>query len=334
MSETLKFGLIGVSNIAREWMHGAISRNPDTEVISVLGSDKERTETFAKDMEIAKTYLDLEAFLADPELDAVYISTTNEKHHYAAIAAARAGKHIICEKPLALTVAEAEEMVSVAQECGVVLATNHHIRNMETHRAIKAVIDSGEIGRITSGRVAFTVDLPEHLARWRMNDPGTGAGVMLDLTVHDVDTLRYYFGADPVRVVGLDASINPKADVIKDNVALIWEFPGKCLIVSQDTFLVPFGGTSIQLHGTKGSIMGDQVLWQTAQGEVSVTTTEGKRTIIVEHKVPYDRTIADFVLATKGQGQPSASGRDGLASLRFTLEAEKAIDTGCAVNLG
>ncbi|PBB52933.1 MULTISPECIES: Gfo/Idh/MocA family oxidoreductase [Mesorhizobium] len=329
----LRWGLLGASNIAKEWLHTSISKHPDCEVVSVYSRDQQRAAAYAQDLGLQRYFTQISAFLADPELDAVYISTTNEKHRDEAIAAANAGKHILCEKPLALNVEDAQAMIDAAQAAGVVLATNHHLRNMETHRAIKDVIKSGQLGHITSARISFTVDLPDNLARWRLNDPKTGAGVVLDLTVHDMDLLRFYFDADPVSVTAMGLTSGSAPHGIKDNVMTIWEFPGRLLVSCHDTFLVPFGGTAIDVHGVSASVHGADVLWQKPQGRITVRDTEGTHEIRVEHLVPYDRTVADFVKAVRGTGEPSVTGEDGKKALRLALAAVQAMETGKTVHL-
>ena len=329
----LKWGLIGASNIAKQWMHASINRHPDCEVVSVYSRDRERASGYAQDLRLQRHFTHLEPFLADPELDAVYISTTNDKHREEAIAAAKAGKHILCEKPLALTVEDAQAMIDAANAAGVVIATNHHLRNMETHRAIKDVIKSGQLGHVTSARISFTVDLPGDLARWRLNDPKTGAGVVLDLTVHDMDLLRFYFDADPVSVTAMGLTSGNAPHGIKDNVMTIWEFPGRLLVSCHDTFLVPFGGTAIDVHGMSGSVHGADVMWQKPQGRITVRGADGTHEIRVEHLVPYDRTVEDFVKAVRGTGQPSVTGEDGIKALRLALAAVQSIETGTAVRL-
>jgi 1,5-anhydro-D-fructose reductase (1,5-anhydro-D-mannitol-forming) len=329
----VRWGLIGASNIAKQWLCGSINRHPDCEVVSVYSRNEARAAAFAKDLGLQRQSTSLTDFLADPGIDAVYISTTNEKHHDEAIAAAKAGKHILCEKPLALSVADAQAMVDAADEAGVVFATNHHLRNMETHRAIKNIITSGQLGQITSARIAFTVDLPDDLARWRLNDPAAGAGVILDLTVHNMDLLRFYFDANPVAVTAMGVTSGAAPKGIKDNVMTVWEFPGRLLVSCQDSFLVPFGGTAVDVHGTLGSVHGDNVLWQKPQGKVVLRDKAGIREIAVEHRIPYDRTIVDFVNAIRGSGTPSVSGEDGVQSLRLAIAATRSIETSQTVKL-
>jgi 1,5-anhydro-D-fructose reductase (1,5-anhydro-D-mannitol-forming) len=328
------WGLLGASNMAQEWMHGSITAHPDCVVASVYSQSRERADQFTKQLALARSYTDLQTFLADPELDAVYISTTNERHREEAVAAAAAGKHILCEKPLALTVADAEVMVSSAAAARVAFATNHHLRNLETHRAIKDCLTSKTLGHLEAATLSFTVGLPDSLARWRRGPSREGGGVLLDLTVHNMDLLRFYFDAEPISVCGMspdDTADNP--NLPQENVATVWQFPAGLLVTCQDCFRTPYAGTSVAIHGDCGSIFGDEVLWQRAQGRVYVKDASGTRDIPVEHRVPYDRTIVDFVNAIRGRGRPSVTGEDGIKSLALALAASKSIATRTTVRL-
>ena len=106
---------------------------------------------------------------------------------------------MLCEKPLALTVADAREMVEACRSAGVVMGTNHHLRNAATHRAMRDAIAAGRIGRPLFARVFHAVYLPPHLQGWRIARPEAGGGVILDITVHDADTLRFVLGENPTR---------------------------------------------------------------------------------------------------------------------------------------
>ena len=125
----MNWGLIGASTIAAEHVISAIRAQDGNTILSVLSSDAARGTDYARRHDIPQAHTDLDALLEDDALDAVYISTTNEKHHAQALAAIAAGKHVLCEKPLAMTLAESVEMVKAAEVAGLVFATNHHLRN-------------------------------------------------------------------------------------------------------------------------------------------------------------------------------------------------------------
>src|SRR5512138_2931062 len=120
----LGWGLVGASDIARTRMIEAIRAQPDSDVVAIMSSDAERARRFAAANGIAHAYDSLDALVSDPTVDVVYISTTNELHAEQTLAAARAGKHVLCEKPLALALDDARAMVAACQAAGVVMGTN------------------------------------------------------------------------------------------------------------------------------------------------------------------------------------------------------------------
>ena len=202
---TVRWGLIGASTIASEWVIDAI-RATGGEVVSVMSSSAERGAAYAEENRIPRSVTTLDALVNDTETDAVYISTTNELHRDQAIAAIKAGKHVLCEKPLALSLEDARAMVEAARATGVVFATNHHLRNAASHRAMRDAIAAGRIGKPLSARVFHAVYLPPHLQGWRLDRPQAGGGVILDITVHDADTLRFVLNDDPVEAVAFGQS--------------------------------------------------------------------------------------------------------------------------------
>ena len=171
----LRWGLIGASTIAAEHMIGAFRANGG-EVVSVMSTNAERGARYALDRGIGHATTSLADLATSKEIDAVYISTTNELHRDQVFAAAAAGKHVLCEKPLALTLADARAMVAECRKRGVVMGTNHHLRNAATHRAMREAIAKGRIGRPLFARVFHAVYLPPHLQRWRITQPQAGGG--------------------------------------------------------------------------------------------------------------------------------------------------------------
>jgi 1,5-anhydro-D-fructose reductase (1,5-anhydro-D-mannitol-forming) len=141
------WGLIGASTIAREYMIPAITAQPDGRVVAVMSRSAERGRRYAADNAIDRAYDNLPALLADPGVDAVFVSTTNERHCAETIAAAAAGKHVLCDKPLALTLADARTMVDACRRAGVVMGTNHHLRSAVAFRRMRRLVREGRSGR-------------------------------------------------------------------------------------------------------------------------------------------------------------------------------------------
>ena len=320
------WGLVGASTIASEFMIGAI-RAQGHSIACVLSGDAARGAAYAARHDIPASTTDLAELLATEELDAVYISTTNEKHHAQALAAIAAGKHVLCEKPLAKTTADAAEMVRAAQAAGVVFATNHHLRNAGAHLAIRDLIAAGRIGRVLSVRVFHAVHLPPHLQGWRINDAGAGGGVIPDITVHDADTVRFYLEEDPAEVVAMAATSGMGAGV-EDSVMSVWTMPSGAMVQTHESFTHPFAGSGVEVHGTDGSIFGRGIMTQRPVGEVELVTAAGRETVGFDRHDLYTLGLGRFADAVAGKGRPAADGVDGVKSLAVALAVREAAETG------
>jgi len=333
MSGPLRWGLIGASTIAGEWVIDAIRAQPQNEIVAVLSADAKRGDAFARAHAIPISYTRLDALLAYPALDAVYISTTNELHKEQTLAAAAAGKHILCEKPLALSVTDAREMVAACAKGAVVLATNHHLRNAATHRKIRDLIRSGAIGRPLFARVFHAVYLPAHLQSWRLHRPEAGGGVILDITCHDADTLRWLLEAEVVEVVALSQQAELASGELEDGVMAVVRFDNGVLAQLHDAFTVKYAGTGLEIHGTEGSIVARDVMTQRPVGRVVLRDASGEAEVAVEHENLYVRALRAFNAAVAGQGQVAASGEDGVKSLAVALAVQEAARSGRRVTV-
>ena len=327
------WGLIGASTIAAEHMIDAIRTQSGHEVVAVASSNAQRAKDYAAKHEIAGAYDSVADLLADPAVDVVYISTTNELHRDQVIAAAAGGKHVLCEKPLALNIEDVQAMVAACAAAGVVMATNHHLRNAATHRKIRDLIKQGAIGRPLFARVFHAVYLPPHLQGWRIDKPAAGGGVILDITVHDADTLRFILGSEPVEATALSQSAFLGKEGLEDGVMAVLRFDNGVLAQLHDAFTTPFAGNGIEIHGDKGSIVGQNVMTQRAVGSVVLRDGTGEQAIEIAHENLYARGVAQFCAAIRGEGQPAATALDGLRSLATALAVVDACRTGASVRI-
>jgi len=329
---TVRWGLIGASTIAREWVIGAI-RATGGQVTSVMSSNAERGNAYAVENGIGKSTTDLAGLLADPEIDAVYISTTNELHRDQAIAAARAGKHVLCEKPLAMSVEDARAMAEAARDAGVVLATNHHLRNASTHTVMRDAIASGKIGRPLAARVFHAVYLPPHLQGWRLDRPDAGGGVILDITVHDTDTLRFVLGSNPVEVTAFSQEAGMGKGGVEDGVMGVMRFENGVIAQFHDAFTAKYAETGFEVHGTDGSLISRNVMTQRPVGTVMLRNADGEQFLPTSDANLYETALAAFHRAVAGEGRPSATAEDGIWSLATGLAVVESARSGKAVKI-
>jgi 1,5-anhydro-D-fructose reductase (1,5-anhydro-D-mannitol-forming) len=327
----MRWGLIGASTIARQFMIDAI-RAQKGEIVSVMSSSAERASIYAKENSIPKAVADLDALLRSG-IDAVYISTTNELHLEQALAAARAGKHVLCEKPLALNSSDARKIVAACKAAGVVMGTNHHLRNAGAHRAMRAAIKAGRVGAPVAARVFHAVYLPEHLQGWRVTKPEAGGGVVLDITVHDADTLRFVLDDDPVEVSAFSQSAGMASNKLEDGAMCIWRFKSGAIAQSHEAFTVKYSGTGFEVHGSEGSLIGRDVMTQKPLGSVILRSARGEEELTFDRDDLYTRSLALFHAAIRGEGKPSATGEDGVWSLAAAEAALESARSGRVVKI-
>jgi len=327
------WGLIGASTIAREYMIDAIRAQAGHDVVAVMSSSAERAKAFAAENRIDSACDSLDVLLADPSVRVVYVSTTNELHRPQVLAAAKAGRHVLCEKPLALTVEDAADMVRACREAGVVMATNHHLRNAATHRKIRELIRGGAIGRPLFARVFHAVYLPPHLQGWRLDKPQAGGGVILDITVHDIDTLRFLLDAEPVEAVGIAQSASMAREGLEDGAMSVVRFDNGVLAQLHDAFTLKHAGHGIEIHGDAGSVIGRNVMSQRPVGEVVLRNDAGEQVVPVEHEGLYVRGVGAFCAALQGNGTPAATGEDGVRSLAAAIAVADACRAGSLVRV-
>lgn len=326
----MRWILVGASTIAANHMVGAIRAHGGEVAWVVSGSARLAEDFTAKHG--GRPTTDLAEALADAGAGAVYISSTNEKHFAQAMASIAAGKAVLCEKPLALGTEDAATMVHAARARGVMFATNHHLRCAGSHRAIRAAVASGRIGRVLSMRVFHAVHLPPFLQGWRINDAAAGGGVIPDITVHDADTVRFHLGEDPVSVVA-QATASGMGQGVEDSCMSVWSMPSGAQVMAHESFTHAFAGTGLEIHGTEGSIFARDAMTQKPVGVVEIVTAAGREALQFPATDLYATGVGEFLAAVAGRGRPAADGADGVKSLAVALAVREAARTGQRVTV-
>ena len=223
----VKWGLIGCGDIARKRVAPALRDLPNSELVAVNRAQADRAEAFAREFGARRWYGDWRELLADEEVEAVYIATPVHLHAAQTIAAAEAGKHVLCEKPMALDVAECDRMVAACEANGVRLGVAYYRHLYPVVERIKAIISSGEIGRpvvVQANAFEWFDPEPSHPRRWLLDKKQSGGGPMFDFGCHRIELLVHLFGR--VRSVsGLVGNVLFEREV-EDTATALFEFAG------------------------------------------------------------------------------------------------------------
>lgn len=197
MSE-LRWGILSTADIGRQKVVPAIQQAKRCRVVAIASRDAERAQRVAAELGIPRAHGSYEALLADQEVDAVYIPLPNHIHPEWAIAATQAGKHVMCEKPLAMTAAEAERMIDAAEAGGVLLMEAFMYRLHPSWVALRDLIKAGRLGELMSVQSWFSYynDDPGNIR----NIPEAGGGALFDIGCYCVNLSRLLFDGEPTRV--------------------------------------------------------------------------------------------------------------------------------------
>jgi 1,5-anhydro-D-fructose reductase (1,5-anhydro-D-mannitol-forming) len=239
---------------------------------------------------------------------------------------------VLCEKPVALSVADGWSMCRECERAGVVFAVDHHLRGAATIVRMRDLIVEGAVGTVVAARVFHARSLPTELRTWRLDRPDAGGGVVLDITVHDADTIRFLLGDEVEEVTALTASGTLGAGVVEDSAMGVMRMRGGPLVSFHDSFVVPHAPTGVEIHGSDGSLIGRDVLLAEPTGELCLLRDERCDPIALEHRWGlYENVVKRFMSAVAGEGTSLTSGEEGVRSLAVALAALQSAQTGRAV---
>ena len=253
MATPLKVGLVGTGGISNRHLTAYLEHPDRVQLKAVCDIDEPRAQEYAKKAGIDAVYTDFDKMLREADIEAVDNCTGHAQHAPLCIAAAEAGKHVIVEKAMALTVQECRDMIASADKAGVTLMVAQHLRYSPDAAAVKRCVEDGKLGEI---QVARTHKIMQGGQKSWMNDGAHGGGVLLLNSVHHIDLLRYYVG-NVKRVTGVCKSVQPQmVNGAEDLAAATLEFENGAigdLFASWTTNLSPVGA-SYMLLGSKGSV--------------------------------------------------------------------------------
>jgi len=246
--DKVKWGVLGAASIATRKVIPGMQQGEWSEIGAIASRDLRKAEEAAGKLGIAKAYGSYEELLADGEIEAIYNPLPNHLHVPWSIKAAEAGKHVLCEKPISLTVAEAKTLLEARERCGVKIGEAFMVKTHPQWLRTRELIRKGVIGELRAivGAFSYFNRDPQNVrskVEW-------GGGGMLDIGCYPITTSRFIFGEEPVRVAGL---IERDPDFKTDRLAsAMMEFPSGQAVFTCSTQLVPY--QRMQFLGTKGRI--------------------------------------------------------------------------------
>jgi predicted dehydrogenase len=307
----VKWGLIGAGDIVRKRVGEALRDGRGCELVAVSRARTDLVEPFAREVGARRWHADWRDLVTDAEVDAVYVATPVHLHAEQTIAAAEAGKHVLCEKPMAMTAAECDRMIAACRAHGVQLGIAYYRRFYPAVVRAKAILTSGEIGQPVFAQMnAFEYFDPagDHPRHWLLDPSASGGGPMMDFGCHRLEVLLHLLG--PVRrTASIAANVVFKRDVEETAAVLLQFDQGPCGVVAV-THASHQRQDTLQLFGTRGSIQIDEL----NAGRMRIRAGDRER---VESHPPGANVhlplVDDFVEAVLTGREPAVTGGVGRA---------------------
>ena len=255
-SKKLKWGVAGCGRFAEQTFIPTIKLLRKSVLTSLYSGDINRAKSLAEKFGIEKYFNSYDEFLKS-DINAVYISSANADHHLQVMKAAEAGKHILCEKPLAMSSIEAEEMVKACEKNNVQLSVNYVYRFHPLITKSKEIISNQMLGKIVSMTLNFNIDLPPG-SNFRFNKIRSGGGALRDIGTHMIDLLRY-FGGEIVSIQGVIDNVIYKSEVEDFSCAIV-KFENGSYGFYNVSFNSKKSFNRIEILGHKGTVSLDNLI--------------------------------------------------------------------------
>jgi 1,5-anhydro-D-fructose reductase (1,5-anhydro-D-mannitol-forming) len=312
---TVRWGIVGIGRIVKTTMAPGMLAEPECEIVAGVSRDRARADAFAAEFGARYAYTDYDEMLANPEVDAVFIATPNALHADQVVAAATAGKHVLCDKPLATNVDDALRAVRACADAGVKLGINFHNRRLPWVIDAKAIIADGTIGDVMNIQIEASAGLhpPQD---WRADAALSGLGTVYSQGVHVFDLLRFILDSDPAEVVAIFDDEGGTYEVETQALILI-RFENGVRVYLNINQSVRYPQNDVAIYGTEGRIVGTGLTRSRFDGEMRVLDAQGESSAAYPQPsgLAHRRNVAAYAHAVLTDQEPNASGIDGLHSM-------------------
>ncbi len=322
----LQWGLLSTARINKALL-GPLQISKRNHLLGVASRLQEKADQYAREHRVKRAYGSYEALLADPEIDVIYNPLPNHLHAEWTIKAVEAGKHVLCEKPLALTLAEVDAIHSAAKKTGKVVTEAFMYRTQPQTLKVREIIEAGKLGKVKFVRGSFTFQLtnPDDIRL----DPAMGGGALWDVGCYPLSYTRSALGAEPVEVFGWQVTGSSGVD---ESFVAQMRFPGEVFAQFDCSFATPFH-VFMEIIGDEGTLVipnpfnpgVKETLFLTHQGKVEKVPVRGPGTYVSEVE-----DMADAVLLGK---LPHVSLEDSRANVAAILALFESAKSGKPVSI-
>ena len=322
----VRWGVIGAGGFADKRAIPGMLEAPNCHLHSVMVRDTARAKALAEKHGAQAWYDDVDALLADEAVDAVYVCTPVYLHREHTIRAARAGKHVLCEKPLALTVEQGEEMALACEAHDRLLMPGFMFRFHPCHRRMKEMVEAGALGQVVSARAQLCFWYPDMPDAWRQVRKTGGGGCLMDVGAHCLDLLCYLLGDVSSVMAMQDTSVFEYE--VEDIIHVLVKFRNRAQGIIDVGFSVPNRENYLEVYGTKGSLLARKTIGPFADPAVKLVTENGEEDVSQPFRNTYGAEFEHFAECVENGEQPRVGAREGIENLRLIEAIYRSAESG------
>ena len=339
----LGWAIAGIGSHADLKIAPAMQRASDTRLVAVYSRDQGRADAFAQAHGADAAYDDLDSLLADSRVDAVFVASPNHLHPPQVIRAAAAGKHVLCEKPMANSESEAAAMVASCRDHGVALGMGFELRFHPAHLWARRALDDGTLGRVRLAHGQWgrgNRGEPHHLPRsglrewWETPELIGDASVLVGLGVHVFDLMRFLFRQEVVEVMAMTDG-QTAAQPLEHIATIALRLESGIIAQVLCGRMLPDTRNDLALYGSDGRLATTDTIWEARLGSAHVVsaTVNANESWEYDYLANFVDELEDFHHALQHGRPPAATGDDGLHATRITAAAIQSARTGRAVRV-
>ncbi len=334
MEKKLTVGIIGTGRIGKVHTMSIMNQLPEVEIKGVTDIFLDQAQAWADETGIKSVYKDYKELIADPDIDAVLVCSSTDTHADISIAAANAGKHVFCEKPVDLSIAKVEAVIDAAKKAGVKLQIGFNRRFDHNFRKVKELIDNNTIGDLQILKITSRDPSPPPAEYVKVS-----GGIFMDMTIHDFDMGRFLTGseAEEVYVAAacmVDPAIGAAGDV--DTALITIRFKNGTICVIDNSRKAAYGyDQRVEAFGSKGKVeitndYPNTAVWSTEEG---VFSEKPLYFFLERYMDSFAEEMKQFVSALINNTETPVTGIDGLQPIKLGLAARKSVAEGRPVKL-
>jgi glucose-fructose oxidoreductase len=328
----IRYAVLGLGYIAQSAVLPAFAKARNSELAALVSDDKVKLEKLGKKYKVQSTYSydDFDKCLDSGEIDAVYIALPNSMHRDYTVRACRAGIHVLCEKPLAVSESDCEEMIRAAADNDVKLMTAYRLHFEQANMKAVEIAQSGKLGDLRAFSSVFTMQVKEGDIRLQKE---LGGGTLYDIGIYCINAARYLFQDEPFEVFGFAANNGAKRfKEVDEMFSAILRFPDERLA----SFTTSFGASDVsayQIVGTVGHLRVDPAYESAAALKHQLTIKGKTREQTFPKRDQFAPELIYFSDCVINDKEPEPSGKEGLADVRIITALYRSASTGKPVSL-